>query len=376
MHADSCRTLFVFLFAASAGLTSRSAAQESAPDIPPPAVASRHGFTQLAFYDDFGDGELDPRWKIPHMRENNGRIQEYIRAEGVTFASEFEENTSNERLILRAYNTYRRRNGRREIDKWIAGRIDTRTRYQDTPRGGNPANDRLIHRGFEHRYGYIESRIRFRTQSGQIAAFWLNFRRNHSKNWRGAPPSEWQGMTRQQLERQDRDFNVSYGNEIDIIEALKRHKPKSADNLAACGPAGRDGFIDASRCMIMNLHWGGGPRSENHRATGRHVALRTHQTDIIGNWHTFALLWTPQQYIFYLDGEKMWETDINTQTHLVSQRTEFIHLSTNVNDSSFSGSPPSGGFGSRADTPALMEVDWIRWWSNRVPDPNEVPPRF
>jgi hypothetical protein len=72
----------------------------------------------------------------------------------------------------------------------------------------------------------------------------------------------------------------------------------------------------------------------------------------------------------------MWETDINTQTHLVSQRTEFIHLSTNVNDSSFSGSPPSGGFGSRADTPALMEVDWIRWWSNRVPDPNEVPPRF
>lgn len=355
---------------------------ETAPDI-----AAGHGFTKIAFQDDFTDGTLDVRWKTPRMRENQGRIRPYVRSEAVTFQSNFENHPSDNRLVLRTYNDYKKRsdgtfkqeNGKRIIDRWIVGRIDTRTRYADTLPNGNPANDRLIHRGFEHRYGYIEARINFQTQIGGVGAFWLNSRRNHSENWRGpSPPQEPDGATTEQERNNfDRDFNVNFGNEIDIVEALRRHRSVNGTKMLDCATPDKDDYIDSSRCMIMNLHWAGGPRSENHRSTGMHVPVPPTSTPILDNWHTYGLLWKRDRYEFYLDGQKMWETN---DTRLVSQRTEYIHLSMDVNGSSFVGGTPleqfPEGYGEREDTPAVMEVKWIRWWSDSVPDPNLIPPRF
>jgi hypothetical protein len=76
-----------------------------------------------------------------------------------------------------------------------------------------------------------------------------------------------------------------------------------------------------------------------------------------GGWHTYALQWTPERYAFYLDGLRQWETSSG-----VSRRPEFIRLTCEVQDRSWAGRVPPGGYGSRAASRTRMQVDWVRVW--------------
>lgn len=113
---------------------------------------------------------------------------------------------------------------------------------------------------FEHAFGYYVARIMLQSQPGHWSAFWLY---NDCVN-KVEGPSDTGG----------RD-----GTEIDIME-----KP----------------WLDER--VQHTLHWDGyGP---HHRSEGKVVKV----PGIMQGWHTFGLLWTPKEYVFYVDGKETWRT--------------------------------------------------------------------
>ena len=127
---------------------------------------------------------------------------------------------------------------------------------------------------FEQRYGLFVARVRFQTQQGFWPAFWL----------------QCKGTTH--VGDGGRD-----GTEIDIFE-----KPFLTDTIA------------------HNLHWDG--YGKNHQ----HVGFRATIPGVSKDWHTIALLWTQDEYVFYVDGKETWR---NTGGG-VSQVPEYIILSSEV----------------------------------------------
>jgi len=109
---------------------------------------------------------------------------------------------------------------------------------------------------FEHAFGYYVARIRLQKSAGHWSAFWLY---NHSVGKVGHG-----GMD---------------GTEIDIME-----KPWLDDRVQHA------------------LHWDG--YGEHHKSKG-HVSK---DPGIMDGWHTYALLWTPDEYVFTIDGKERWRT--------------------------------------------------------------------
>jgi len=109
---------------------------------------------------------------------------------------------------------------------------------------------------FEHAYGYYVARVKFQQQPGHWSAFWLY---NHCVGNLG-----------------DGGRN---GAEIDIME-----KP----------------WLDGR--LNHAVHWDG--YGKEHRSEAK-------QADVPGvmeGFHTFALLWLPDEYVFFVDGKETWRT--------------------------------------------------------------------
>ena len=200
---------------------------------------------------------------------------------------------------------------------------------------------------FAAKYGYIESHIKFETESGIGAAFWLWSKQNEP-NERDAMHLAYRERTQREL-YDDKDYKdlEYFGSEIDIVEALAKHRFKGE------GP-----LLDYRKKWVFNIHWGGyqGAQSGYPQQSVKTVHLDVPGgRDLIGEWHTFGLLWTPNTYSFYLDDRKMWDT-----VQGVSRHDQYLILSTaagGLND--FMGPPPNDGFGSPK---TRMTVDWVRWW--------------
>jgi beta-glucanase (GH16 family) len=92
------------------------------------------------------------------------------------------------------------------------------------------------------------------------------------------------------------DGSAVSGVEIDIIESGER--PRNGVNHA--------------------LHWDG--YGADHKSISK-IITDAEQYD--GNWHTYALQWTEEEYIFYIDGKETWRC-----SEAVSQREQFILVST------------------------------------------------
>ena len=109
---------------------------------------------------------------------------------------------------------------------------------------------------FEHAFGYYVARIRLQKSAGHWTAFWM-FGSGVGKIGRG-------GMD---------------GTEIDIME-----KPWLDDRVQ------------------HTLHWDG--YGKHHKSKG-HVSKNP---GIMKGWHTYALLWTPDEYVFTIDGKERWRS--------------------------------------------------------------------
>jgi beta-glucanase (GH16 family) len=109
---------------------------------------------------------------------------------------------------------------------------------------------------FEHAFGYYVARIQLQKDIGHWSAFWLY---NNSVG---------------KIGDEGRD-----GTEIDIME-----KPWLDDRINYA------------------LHWDG--YGKEHKSASKVVTV----PGIMQGFHTYALLWTPDEYVFYVDGRETWRS--------------------------------------------------------------------
>ncbi|MCL2179731.1 MAG: glycoside hydrolase family 16 protein [Treponema sp.] len=183
-------------------------------------------------------------------------------------------------------------------ENWIrSGGV--RTRKQ------NPPYDLI----FANSFGYYEARIKFPVVRGTWGAFWL------------------QSPTVSTIGNGGRD-----GTEIDIVETIRNHI----------------GEYNAA------LHWDG--YGEHHQSVGgseRPVEIYD------GDYHIFALEWTPAEYIFYVDDIVFWRVDggSNFKNVGINQTPNYIKLT--VESADWAGEIPQDF------TEDYMLVDYVRVYSRK-----------
>ncbi len=150
---------------------------------------------------------------------------------------------------------------------------------------------------FETTFGYFECRVKLQEQIGHWSAFWLQ------------SPSLGEPLGDPQ----------KAGTEIDIFEYLRK---------------------DGDR-VHHNLHWDG--YGEHHQHAGKTVTV----PGLAKGWHTFGLLWTDSEYVFYVDGQETWRSDKG-----VSHRDEYMILSLEVGK--------WAGDIAEAKLPDPLYVDYVR----------------
>jgi beta-glucanase (GH16 family) len=149
---------------------------------------------------------------------------------------------------------------------------------------------------FEHAFGYYVARCKLPNQPGHWPAFWLMCGGVCTVGNAG------------------RD-----GTEIDIVEV-----------------PWRDGRLTA------NLHWDG--YGKEHKSAGTNFTC----AGVMEGWHTFGLVWLPDQYVFYVDDKEVWRTSAGG----VSQVPEFLKLTEEIGT--------WGGEIQKAQLPDYFLVDYVR----------------
>lgn len=170
---------------------------------------------------------------------------------------------------------------------------------------------------YEPVHGYLEARIRFDSTPGEWGAFWLQ------SPTMGNPVGH----------------TAAAGAEIDVVEHRAR------DQSGA----------DVSNQYVMNLHWDG--YGASHATSGSTGRPAPGGAPLAGNWHVYALRWTPDEYVFYLDGIEQWRS-----SDAPSRRSEFLRLTCEVLERGWAGDIPAGGYGTAAASTTRMQVDWVRVW--------------
>lgn len=149
---------------------------------------------------------------------------------------------------------------------------------------------------FETTYGYFECRASMNSQLGPHVAFWLQ------------SPDMGQGGE-----------PAVNGAEIDVFEYHRR----------------------TPGLVYHTVHWGG--YGQNHRQEGAEIPVAGIET----GFHTFGLEWTPDEYIFYVDGKETWRTRT-----AVSRRAQYLILSTEL--TGWGGDPV------RSQFPDEVVFDYVR----------------
>ncbi len=129
---------------------------------------------------------------------------------------------------------------------------------------------------FERAFGYYVARAKFQKEEGHWTAFWM------------FTPSVGK------IGNEGRD-----GTEIDIME-----KPSLDDE------------------MNHALHWDGYGKEHKSKAHKFKVP------GIMEGYHDFALWWTPEEYVFYVDGKETWRTKAGG----VCQVPVYLKLSDEIGD--------------------------------------------
>jgi len=144
--------------------------------------------------------------------------------------------------------------------------------YNNSNKG---TDDELL---FSQAFGYFECRVKFPNSKGLWSAFWLQ-----SSN-----------MRKVGSEGQD-------GTEIDIYEsAFINSKESKMGHALLWDGYGSDGKVSDYKCLP--------------------------EQDLYDGYHTFALKWTPEYYVFYIDGKPTWATSDGD----VSKVREFLRLTVEI----------------------------------------------
>jgi beta-glucanase (GH16 family) len=170
---------------------------------------------------------------------------------------------------------------------------------------------------YEATYGYFEARIRFQDAPGEWCAFWL------FSPTIGDPMGD----------------PATAGVEIDVVE----HRVVD-----------QGGWTALKDMVAMNLNWDGYGASKKNE---QRVTALPGGAPVQGAWHTYGVLWTGSAYTFYVDGAQLWAS-----SDAISRRPEAIQLTCEIQDATWAGNVPPGGYGARGVSTTGMQVDWVRVW--------------
>lgn len=167
---------------------------------------------------------------------------------------------------------------------------------------------------FSQAFGYFECRVKLPKSQGLWSAFWL------------------QSSNQRKVGNGGED-----GTEIDVFESafINSRQSKMGHALLWDG-YGNDGKVDD---YIGNL-----------------------KQDLYDGYHTFALKWTPEYYVFYVDGEPTWATNGGD----VSKVKEFLRLTVEI-DAGDGWGPHGQKIGKFSHDNADNEdflVDYVKVWQN------------
>jgi len=155
---------------------------------------------------------------------------------------------------------------------------------------------------FMTRYGFFECRAELQKSPEIWAAFWIQ----STEIAKGEDPS-------------------IYGAEIDIMEFFKKLGPDIVSH---------------------NVHWAYGP---NQKTTH---GMQSYLKGVSQGFHTFAVEWTPEKYVFFVDGYKYYEV-----TTGISKIEEYLILSMELpSDEAQIGSTVF---------PDVFTVDYVRVYKKR-----------
>jgi beta-glucanase (GH16 family) len=161
---------------------------------------------------------------------------------------------------------------------------------------------------FDFTYGYAAARMKMHRNKGQHASFWLQ-------------PANWYTPGK-----------PAAGTEIDVVEYFGQSKSGSS--------------------IGSFVHWYG-PKSEHHKSGGlfpRANALKPAGHAWWSAFHVFSVEWTPQAYIFRVDGR-----EFHRETNIVSRAPEYLLLSMLTSDYELEKL-------TRAGMSERAQVDWVRVW--------------
>lgn len=177
---------------------------------------------------------------------------------------------------------------------------------------------------FEQTFGYYEARMRFHSTPGEWSAFWLQ---SPTYGAVGDP--------------------ASTGMEIDVVE----HRAANRNNT------------DIRNRYSSAIHWDG--YNASHQQLSKvHLSLPGMGND---SWHTYGVKWSESGYDYYYDDMLVW-----TAAAPVSTRSEYLILSSEVEDGAWAGTVPVGGYGSLASSVTNVQVDYVRAFSAVAAPPSSA----
>ncbi|MCL2023993.1 MAG: glycoside hydrolase family 16 protein [Oscillospiraceae bacterium] len=161
----------------------------------------------------------------------------------------------------------------------------------------------------EQAFGYFEARVKYPKAPGMWTAMWL------------------QSNTMSRLGNGGRD-----GSEIDIYESIFYANPTKTG---------------------MCVHWDS-YNNPWYRSVGTVVDTGK---DLYDDYHVWGLLWTPESYTFFLDGEPIWRTGAGG----VAQVEEFLRLTVEIRRGEWGPyGEPLGVFTATKDNPYEYFIDYVR----------------
>lgn len=192
----------------------------------------------------------------------------------------------------------------------FTGGIETR-RVNGDNNNNKGTSDEIL---FSQAYGYFECKVKLPKSKGLWSAFWLQ-----SSNQRLVGNG---GMD---------------GTEIDVYESafINSKKPKMGHALLWDG-YGKDGKVED---YIGNL-----------------------EQDLYDGYHTFALKWTPEYYVFYVDSVPTWATNAGD----VSRVKEFLRFTVEIDAGDGYGphGQKIGKFSHNNEENEDFMIDYVKVWQN------------
>lgn len=167
---------------------------------------------------------------------------------------------------------------------------------------------------FSQAFGYFECRVKIPDSDGLWSAFWL------------------QSSNQRKVGNAGED-----GTEIDVFESAFRGSKNSKMGHALLWDGyGKDGKVEDYIGLL--------------------------EQDLYDGYHTYALKWTPEYYVFYIDGKATWATSGGD----VSKVKEFLRLTVEI-DAGNSWGPHGqkiGQFSHNNEDNDDFMIDYVKVWQN------------